>query len=254
MEKFFNLALHTALGPMRQMNIRFALVKYGGGVIQMSGSIAGNTFARNRFGNYVRARTKPVNPNSSGQQAVRAAMAQLTTRWSSTLTAIQRTAWNLYGSNVAMNNRLGETVFLTGFNHYIRSNSILVREGLTIVDDGPTLFELPQADGTFAITATEAGQTISCIFDDTLPWANETGAYLFTFQGTPQNAQRNFFAGPWRYMNKIIGDDSSPPITPSVQPTVFAITEGQRQWVYARVIRKDGRLSQPFRTDLLVSA
>ncbi|GAI58374.1 unnamed protein product, partial [marine sediment metagenome] len=38
-----------------------ALVKYGGGITQMSGSIAGNTFARNRYGNYVRSRTKPIN-------------------------------------------------------------------------------------------------------------------------------------------------------------------------------------------------
>ncbi|GAH50296.1 unnamed protein product, partial [marine sediment metagenome] len=44
-----------------------ALVKLGGGIVQISGSIAGNTFARNRFGNYMRSRTKPVNPNSTRQ-------------------------------------------------------------------------------------------------------------------------------------------------------------------------------------------
>ncbi|GAH13494.1 unnamed protein product, partial [marine sediment metagenome] len=49
-----------------------SLVKYGGGIVQMSGSIAGNTFARNRYGNYVRARTKPINPNSDRQVVVRA--------------------------------------------------------------------------------------------------------------------------------------------------------------------------------------
>ncbi|GAH28464.1 unnamed protein product, partial [marine sediment metagenome] len=37
-----------------------ALVKYGAGIIQMSGSIAGDVHARNRFGNYIRPRTKPV--------------------------------------------------------------------------------------------------------------------------------------------------------------------------------------------------
>jgi len=99
-----------------------ALVKFGGGVVQMSGSIAGDTFARNRYGNYCRARTKPTNPNTSRQQDVRASLAFLTDRWSNTLTALQRAAWNLYGDSVAMTNRLGETTKLTGFNHYIRSN------------------------------------------------------------------------------------------------------------------------------------
>ena len=133
-----------------------ALVKFGGCVIQMSGSIAGNTFARNRYGNYVRARTKPVNPNSALQQQVRNAMADLTTRWSSVLTAVQRTAWNLYASNTPMTNRLGETVNLTGFNHYIRSNSLLLRCALSLVGAGPSTFELPAQDGLFAISISEA--------------------------------------------------------------------------------------------------
>ncbi len=79
-----------------------ALVKYGGGIVQMSGSIGGDTFARNRYGNYVRARTKPVNPNTTLQQAVRASMSFLTNRWAQTLDAAQRTAWNPYAQNEAM--------------------------------------------------------------------------------------------------------------------------------------------------------
>lgn len=231
-----------------------ALVRYGGGIVQMSGSIAGDTFARNRYGNYSRARTKPVNPNSSGQQAVRAALAQLTTRWGQTLTAVQRTAWNLYGSNVAMKNRLGETINLTGFNHYIRSNSNLIRAGESIVDDGPTIFELPEVDGTIAITASEATQQYSISFDDTLAWANETGAFIFVFQGMPQNPQRNFFNGPWFYRGHIDGDDGVPPVSPSVHAVTFAIAEGQHLWMYFRVLRADGRISEPFRDDTFCAA
>ena len=81
-----------------------ALVKYGGGVVQMSGSIGGDTHARNRYGNYIRARTKPINPNTDLQVAIRAAMAFLADRWSQTVTSAQRTAWNLYGASVAMKN------------------------------------------------------------------------------------------------------------------------------------------------------
>jgi len=231
-----------------------ALVKFGGGIIQMTGSIAGNTFARNRYGNYVRARTKPVNPNSAAQQTVRAAMATLSTRWAQTVTSVQRTAWNLYGTSVAMKNRLGESVFLSGFNHYIRSNMILLQNGLALIDAGPTVFELPEQDATFAITCSEAAQEIVVTFDDTADWSKEDTGHLFTFQGSPQNPQRNFFNGPWRLLDHVVGIDPGGSSSPDTQPVVFPITELQRQWVYARIIRADGRLSEPFRADTFCAA
>lgn len=231
-----------------------ALVKFGGGITQMSGSIAGNTFARNRYGNYVRARTKPTNPNSTSQQLVRSALNTLTVRWSQVLSAEQRAAWNLYGTSVSMLNKLGESTFLTGFNHYIRSNSNLVRLCLPPVDDGPVIFELPEADPAFAITATEDPNSITAAYDDTLAWAAEAGGWLFMFQGSPQNAQRNFFAGPWRLWAAVQGFDAAPPPSPKISPAVFTIAELQHLWVYARILRADGRLSSPFRDDVFVTA
>jgi len=231
-----------------------ALIKFGGGVIQMTGSIAGNTFARNRYGNYVRARTKPINPNSGRQQTIRSIITTLTVLWSQTLTSAQRTAWNLYGSSVAMKNKLGETTYLTGFNHYIRSNSPRLHAGVALVNAGPTIFELPDADPTFAITASEGGPSISYTFDNALAWANEVGGYMFKYQGSPQNPQRNFFDGPWRYHGKIEGA-VIPPTSPDVElDPPFAVTETQRQWCYARIAMADGRLSEKFRADCFCAA
>jgi len=231
-----------------------ALVKFGGGVIQMSGSIAGNTFARNRYGNYVRARTKPVNPNTALQVAIRSALSLLTTRWSQTLTADQRTAWNLYGASVNMTNKLGETMNLSGFNHYIRSNVILEQYGGPNIDDGPTVFELPQADPTFAITASEATQEISFVYDANLSWASETDAHMVLYQGSPQNAQRNFFNGPWRKCTIASGDVGGAPASPKVGAAVFAMAEGQRLWAYGRILRADGRISEPFTANCFCAA
>lgn len=231
-----------------------ALVKYGGGVVQMSGSVAGITHARNRSGNYIRARTKPVNPNTDLQDQYRSAVASLVARWSATLTGAQRTAWNLYASNVAMKNRLGETINLTGFNHYIRSNVILARIGLTIIDAGPVIFELPAQDPAFSIAISEATQQITATFDDTMDWDNETGGYLYHFQGRPQNAQRNFFDGPWRNYGMVSGVTGAPVASPQVGAVQFAVAEGQRVWVYSRIQRADGRLSEKFRDSVIVAA
>lgn len=231
-----------------------ALVKYGPGISAMSGSIGGSTFARNRFGNYIRTRTKPTNPNTASQVQVRSALAYCTERWSGTLTAPQRTAWNLYASSVTMKNRLGENINLTGFNHYVRSNMLLKLGLATLVDDGPTTFELPEKDPTFAVTGTEAAQTVSLAYDDTMDWADENGAFLHVFQGQPQNAQRNFFAGPWLRLGSLPGANGAPPASPLVLAVRTVITEGQRLWMYARIQRADGRLSEKFFCDTFVAA
>jgi len=66
-----------------------ALIKFGAGIVQMSGSIAGDVHARNRFGNYVRPRTKPVNPHSIRQEAARAVVSYLAEYWHGNLTDVQ---------------------------------------------------------------------------------------------------------------------------------------------------------------------
>lgn len=231
-----------------------SLIKFGGGVIQMSGSIAGNTFARNRFGNYVRARTKPVNPNSDKQAAVRAALSYLAEYWSSTLTAEQRTAWATYAAAVAMKNRLGEVVYLTGFNHFIRSNTELKRLGLTLVADGPTELSLPTKDPTFAIAATADDQKIAITFDDTEPWCDIDEAFLMVYMGRPQIITRNFFAGPWQYTGKIDGDSATPPTTGAELDAVMTLTEGQKVWCYSRLVLEDGRVSEPMFGSCTVAA
>jgi len=224
-----------------------ALVLYGGGVLQMSGSIAGNTYARNRYGNYVRARTKPINPQSARQETIRAIIAALADRWARILEPAQRTAWNLYGNSLNMKNRLGEDIHLSGYNHYIRSNSILLQIGQPEVDDGPVIFEVPDHDPTFAIAASETTQVISYTFDADRAWATELGGFLVKYQGQPQNAQRNFFDGPWRYHGVIAGDVAPPSSPDEESDPPFAIAEGQAQWCYARILRADGRLSEKFR-------
>lgn len=223
-----------------------ALVKYGGGIVQMSGSIAGNTFARNRYGNYVRSRTKPTNPNTAKQVLVRAIVQTLTARWSQTLNAAQRAAWNLYGSSVAMKNKLGETVFLTGFNHYIRSNHWFARMSRTLVDDGPVVFELPETDPTMSVSVSEATQQVTMTFDDGLPWCSEDDAMLVILQSQGQNPQRNFFGGPWTGRSAKVGAAGVPVTSPLDYASITVVSELQRVWVKFRILRADGRLSEPF--------
>jgi len=234
--------------------VRFLKVKFGGGVTDARGSVGGVTFSRNSFGPYQRARVTPVNPQTARQVLVRSSIAFLSNRWANTLTAAQRTAWGLYASSVAMQDSLGATIYLSGYNHYIRSNTIRKMLALPVIDAGPTIFEIPAQDPTYAITASEATQMLTSTFDVTMDWALEDGGYIVFFAGKPQNAQRNFFDGPWRQFGWVIGVDPGGPASPDVTVSPYAISEGQRQWGYARILRADGRLSERFRADTFCAA
>jgi hypothetical protein len=125
---------------------------------------------------------------------------------------------------------------------------------LDIVDDGPTVFTLPEAPYTFVATCSEAAQTVSLAYDNAETWANEDDAALLLFQGQPRGAARNFFNGPYRYIGKVEGDSGTPPTSPATPATAWPYVEGQRIKVYGRVTRADGRLSEQVFDDLFCVA
>ena len=231
-----------------------ALVKYGGVAIDVRGKIAGNVFSRNSYGSYIRALTKPVNPNTEMQQNIRGVMQSITTRWNQTLTEAQRDGWNVYAAAITWQNRLGDDIQLTGFNMFVRSNLAILYAGLTEVDDGPAELSLPNADDTLAITAEEAAQELSVAFDDALDWLNEAGGALVIFAGTPVTKTTNYFDGPWKIAGTIEGDATTPPTTPAVINNPYQVSEGQKQFYRARILRADGRVTRFFRTSGLVTS
>lgn len=222
-----------------------ALVKYGAGIVQMSGSIAGDVHARNKSGNYIRPRTKPINPNTELQVRIRSIITWLSEYWSDTLTVGQRALWNVYAANVPMKNRLGETINLSGFNHFIRSNTMRKWFNMPIAADGPVIFTLADKDVTNAIDVDAAPQNIAVTLDNTMAWANETFAFMFMRQGLPQNHGRSFFGGPYHMCLLILGGPA-PPASPTNVLPHYAVAVGQEQWCAFRISRADGRLSEIF--------
>lgn len=228
-----------------------ALIKYGGGIVQMSGSIAGNTYARNRYGNYARARTKPINPNTDSQVKARSIFDQLTEIWSDGLSVAQRASWGVYADNEAMKNKLGETIHLSGYNHFIRSNAARYQyHPACLVINAPTDFTLPAKDNTLVIDVDAAPQLITVTFNNTRAWCAETLGLLLMYQGLPQNGQRNFFAGPWHYLKGFHG--SPAPTSPWGTDPYYAVAEGQKCWLRCRISRADGRLSEPWQVSTVV--
>lgn len=163
-----------------------------------------------------------------------------------------RIAWQTYANTVNWKNRLSEAIVLTGFNHFIRSNAALITAGGSLITAAPTDEGLPGADPTFAVAGSAETQLLTLTLDIAKPWAIETGAYLSVEMGRPQSESINSFDGPWRNAGAIAGVDTTGPTEPHELTAPFTLTETQKVWCRARIIRKDSRCSTHFRADPFV--
>lgn len=226
------------------------LVQFGGGVAQISGSIGGVTYARNKAGFYARNRTVPINPGSARQQVIRFAVAQLTTRWVETLTAAQRAAWEIYAENVHLPNPLGQLRNVGGIAMYVRSNVPRITAGglsLSIVDDAPTIFDLGTFTAPTATSVDAAADTVDWTWDNADDWAGEDGAAMWVYASRPQNPSVNYFKGPYQLIDGVIGA-VVPDVPPKVMNLIFPVAVGNKIFFRANVVRADGRLASSFRT------
>lgn len=221
-------------------------VLYGGGVLAASGSIGGQTASHNRFGNYIRARTTPVNPKTNRQSAVRACVAWLADAWRTVLTQAQRNGWEVYAANIVRTDSLGSQMHLTGFNMYIRCNTAAVTSGLAHQVTAPVIQTLGSQDPTVVCTADEAAQQISVVFADGVPWTDTDLGLLSVQMSLPHPVGRNYIGGPYRMAGFIQGDTAVPITSPQVMAVPFPVLEDQVVKCQLRIREADGRLSDPW--------
>ncbi len=119
------------------------LIQYGAALAKISGRVAGNVFAHNKGGAYMRRFSVPTNPSTTRQQAVRSSFGQAASGWK-LLTQLQRDAWGAWAQTHPVINRLGAALTLSGIGAYVQiANNAAVYEG-----DG-TLYPDPPAAPTF---------------------------------------------------------------------------------------------------------
>lgn len=150
-----------------------------------SGSLAGTTASRNRFGQYERTRATPVNPNSDKQGVVRARLAVNSAAWRG-LTDNQRAGWRDLGLQIIRSDSLGQSYTLQGNQAYALVNNNRVAAALAAVADAPAI---ATPTGLATVTITSTGGTLSVAYTATpLPAAT----YLFIFASPQRSAGRNF--------------------------------------------------------------
>lgn len=172
-----------------------ALVRFGGGVSELRGSIAGNTFGRSRAGAYVRNRTTPVNPSTESQSNVRARFHIATDAYKELGETLIK-QWDEFAATQIRVNRLGEDYVPSGKQLFTESS---INQQLLGLGDTPNLSEV-EADPNLAnvskptVNLTNTGDAITVLtFTNVLG----SGDYVVV-QATPQlppsvrNAQRYY--------------------------------------------------------------
>lgn len=149
-----------------------AKVKFSALISEMRNKLNGSVFSKNRAGNYLRNKVTPVNPQTTYQTAVRAALTAASQSWR-TLTENQRLAWNGAVQNFQSTDIFGDVKTPSGINLYnklfLNANTIggvplavppSPDASPGVVDADVTTDSAPQAfDVTSGLAAVPAGQS-----------------------------------------------------------------------------------------------
>lgn len=103
-----------------------AIVKFGGGIAGIRGTIAGTTFTANKSGAYAKSWAKSSNPRSVLQTDQRRTLSHYAKLWAS-IDAGDKADWDTFAADPAQEqeNALGDFYYLSGFQWFLKVNATL---------------------------------------------------------------------------------------------------------------------------------
>lgn len=176
---------------------------------QASGSLASMTFSRNRYGNVMRAKVNPVNPNSLLQVAIRAIFRAVSHAWT-TISPAARSTWKTYADAVSVpDKKMGGRINLTANAMYTRSwvtaqqFGAKVDEGLVVAcSAAPIDLSLPSFTPP-TITAPATASAISLSINILDAWNTAASGGLIIQSAPHVSPGTNFFRGPYTTIGAI---------------------------------------------------
>lgn len=213
--------------------------------VPQSGSVAGVTSSRNRFGQYRRTRAVPVNPNSTYQGTIRGRFGALAAQWRD-LTPAQRAGWTALAGSFVRTDSLGQVYTLDGQQAFLSVNMNRLDAGDAVVTDAPATVS-PSGLLTATITLTAASFSVAYT-----PTPLGTGQRLFVYC-SPQRSAGRQFEGDLRLVHKSAAAAASPANVLAEYTARFGVpVVGQRIFMSFQVYEA-GFLSGPMLTSQLVA-
>lgn len=211
-----------------------------------SGSLQGETFSHNRYGQYTRSRSIPVNPGTTFQGTVRSRLATNAEAWRA-LTALQREGWESLGAMMERTDPLGQAYTLNGFGAFCSVNNNLAAAGESLLSDAPAM-STPSGLLTATISLTAA--TFSIAYTAT-PLAASTRLFVYS---SPQCSAGRAYAGDLRLVFVSAAAAASPANVFSAYQARFGTPVVGNRIFLALHEHKGGFRSGPLLTSAVVSA
>lgn len=142
-----------------------AIFTPGPAVASISGSVGGQTFSRNRGGQYMRRRAIPSRVTSPAALNVKALLAAYSQGWQG-LTSAQRAAWLEYARQTPVLNSLGNSFTRSGQQAYVACNTRIALAAGTAIT-APPIVNAPDALLTYTQTYDIGAGTFASTFTPT---------------------------------------------------------------------------------------
>jgi hypothetical protein len=187
-----------------------AKIKFSALVSEMRNKLNGSVLSKNRYGNYVRNKVTPVNPQTSFQQAARSILASLSQQWRG-LTQAQRNSWIALANTLPFTDIFGDLKYLTGSSLYVKLNANLLKTGASEVAAAPIAVSIP----TFDINNLTGAQTAGALTNLTIAPAPDvipSGFVVAVYATPPSPASQLFIKNKLRFIGTVtstVGGEAS---------------------------------------------
>lgn len=176
-----------------------AKIKFGAMMVDASGKLGGQVFAKNRGGSYIRTKTTPLNPQTTSQMSVRGIFASISAGWSS-LTEAGRQSFNNLVADYARTDIFGDIRNPSGKALYQRLNQNLAISNQDAITECVLPQAVPFANLSEALMAAGAG-----IFKVTTN-GDTTGSQVVYWATPPLSAGTRFVKNKLRQIDVAQGD------------------------------------------------
>ncbi len=202
-----------------------------------SGSVAGLTFSRNQGGQYIRKRAVPTNPNSTEQQAARAALSSCGDTWTQ-FGQEDRDAWAAYADATSWTDALGESIKLSGWQAFCRWATLRNRIGQT-ADIAPPMGTSGFGSPPIGIILEATGPEATVDIDPVTPVDGDVLVQISDALPPGVNSEKRPLTLDG-FATALFGSSS---IT---VPLATGIEENERRVARAVIVYDDGRVSAAF--------
>lgn len=134
-----------------------AKIKYSALVSEMRNKLNGSVLSKNRYGNYIRNKVTPVNPQTSFQLNQRSILSALSAGWRG-LTQNQRDEWSEAAKQQPTTDIFGDTKILSGQAFYVSRNLNLVGNSQAQISSPGVPVDVPFVDITSSTVQVDLGE------------------------------------------------------------------------------------------------